>query len=150
MEKFKKVIGDLTAIFEEYLPLEQKKLKAVQEDNIAVVEECMTQEQALILKLRGLDQKRINAQKELGWEGKNFRQIVDSVPQDERQEIQELLDNLDNAMTVFHDTNKNAMTTMEVHLREINKIIRMKDTEGRYSQDGNPMEKDRPMTSRKV
>lgn len=150
MEKFKKVIQDLIAIFEEYLPLEQKKLKAVQEDNVAVVEECMTQEQALILKLRGLEHKRESAQKELGWEGKNFSQILETVSKEDRPEMQKLFDDLERTMGVFQDTNKNAMLTMEVHLREINKIIKMKDPEGRYSQEGNPLQKDRPMTSRRV
>jgi len=150
MDKFKKVICDLIALFEEYLPLEQKKLRAVQVDDVATVEACMTQEQALVLKLRGLDQKREKAMKELGWEGKTFSQIVEMAPEEEQQELQKLFEDLDRSMGVFKDVNDNAMTTMEVHLRDIDKVIKIKDPEGRYGQQGDPLQKNRPMTSRKV
>lgn len=150
MDKFKKVIRDMIALFEDHLPLEQKKLKAVQMDDVATVEACMTQEQALVLKLRGLDQKRERVMKELGWDGKTFSQIVASAPEEERQELQKLFEDLDRSMGVFKDVNDNAMTTMEVHLRDIEKVIKIKDPEGRYGQEGNPLQNNRPMTSRKV
>lgn len=150
MDKFKKVIRDLIMLFEEYLPLEQQKLKAVQVDDVATVESCMTQEQALMLKLRGLDQKRVTIQRELGWEDKSFSQIVELVSDEEKPEMQKLFDDLNRAVSVFQDTNENAMTAMAVHLREIEKIIRIKDPEGRYSQQGNTVQKERPMTSRRV
>lgn len=150
MDKFKKVILDLIALFEEYLPLEQKKLQAVQMDDVATVETCMTQEQALVLKLRGLEQKREKALEELGWGGKNFSQIVALAPEEEKQELQKLFDDLDRSMSVFKDVNDNAMTTMSLRRRELEKIIKIKDSEGRYGQEGNSLQKDRPMTSRKV
>lgn len=150
MNQFKKIIHDLTALFEEQLPLEQEKLKAVQENNVAVVEDCMKKEQAVMLKLRGLEQKRENAQQELGWEGKTFREIIELAPQEERQELQQMFDRLSAAIRVFRETNEGAMDAMSVQLREIEKVIKLKDTEGRYSQNGNEMKIERPMTSRKV
>ena len=150
MDKFKKVIHALIALFEEYLPLEQKKLKAVQVDDVATVEACMTQEQALILKLRGLEQKREAALKELGWEGKSFSQIIQLAPEEEKQELQQLFDDLDRSIGVFKDVNDNAMTTMSVHLKDLQKVIKIKDPEGVYGHEGNSLQKNRPMTSRKV
>lgn len=150
MERFQQIIKDLIKLFEESLPLEEKKLQAIQTDDVAGVEECMKQEQALTLKLRGLDQKREAAQKELGWEDKSFREIIGAAPEEKKQELSDLFDQLDKAMTIFQDTNQNAMTAMEVHLRDIQKVIRIKDPEGQYNQAGNSTASNRTMTSRRV
>lgn len=150
MEKFRRVVNDLIKLFEESLSLEHRKLKAIEQDRVADVEECMKQEQALVMKLRGLDQKRLRVQKELGWEGKNFRQIIEVVPQEERLEMQQLLERLERAMLVFQDTNQSAMDMMKIHLREIEKVIKFKDPEGQYSQEGNPLQKERFMTNKRV
>lgn len=150
MERFQQIITDLIALFDEYLPLEQEKLRAVQEDDVATVEDCMRKEQAIVLKLRGLEQKREEAQQEQGWEGMTFRQIIEQVPQQKRQEFQQLFDQLETSVSVFQETNKNAMDTISVHLREIQKIIKTKDPEGRYNQEGDSLHSESPLTNRRV
>lgn len=150
MEQFQKIIRDLIVLFEEHLPLEQRKLEAIQQDDVSGVEECMKQEQALTLKLKGLDRKRESIQKELGWEGKPFREIVDAVPAENRQELRKLFDQLTNIVTIFSETNKEAMTAMEVHLRDMQKVMKIKSHEGAYDPDGNPAAADRTLTNRRV
>lgn len=150
MEQFEQVINQMIALFEEYLPLEQEKLKAVQESNVAALEDCMTREQAVVLKLRGMDQKREAAQRQNGWEGKTFREITELVPDEKKELYRQLFEKLSNAMTLFRSANESAMDTMTIHLREINKAIKEKDKTGTYSQEGNPLNADKPMTNQKV
>lgn len=150
MERFQKIIRDMIELFEEHLPLEQKKLQALQCDDVAGVEDCMKQEQALTLKIRGLEQKREKLQKELGWEGKSFREIIETAPEEHKQSLQELFDRLTNTVTVFSETNQAAMTAMEVHLRDIQRVIKIKEQGGHYNPDGNPTEKSHTLTNRRV
>ncbi len=150
MEQFQKIIRDLIALFEEHMPLEQRKLEAIQHDDVAGVEECMKQEQALTLKLRGLDRKRESIQKELGWEGKSFREIVEEVPAEDRQALRELFGQLTSIVTVFSETNKEAMTAMEVHLRDMQRVMKIKSNEGAYGPEGNSAAADRNLTNRRV
>ena len=60
MDQFVQVIKEMISLFEGFLPLEQEKLKAVQENKLTVLEDCMTREQAVVLKLRGLEKKTRN------------------------------------------------------------------------------------------
>ncbi len=150
MERFQKAIEETISLFDEYLPLEEKKLKAVVENDLATLEDCMTQEQAVVLKLRGLEKKREEAQKANGWEGKRFREIIDLVPEEQKAEFQRLFDDLERAVALFHSTNSSAMETMNLHLRQIDKAIQAKDPTGEYNQEGSAVKIDRPITSRRV
>lgn len=150
MEQFQSVIKQMISLFDEHLPLEEKKLKAVTENDLVTLEDCMKQEQAVVLKLRGLEKKREDAQKANGWEGKRFREIIELVPEDQRAEFQRLFDDLDRSIALFRSTNSSAMDTMNVHLRQIGKVIKTKDPKGAYNQAGGTVKEDRPLTSRRV
>ena len=63
---FIEIIEEFIQLFDELIPVEQEKLDAAIKNRITFVEECMNKEQAAVLKLRGLEQKRENAKKALG------------------------------------------------------------------------------------
>lgn len=150
MEQFEQIINQMIQLFDEQLPLEEEKLRAVQEDDIAAVEDCMKREQAVVLKLRGLDQKREKILKENGWEGKTFRQIIEMAPQEKQFAYKQLLERLENSISLFQNANESALDTIRIHQREIEKVIKLKDTDGVYNQEGNSAVPKRPMTSRRV
>lgn len=150
MEEFMKVIRETIQLFHDFLPLEETKLKHVQEQNLSGLENCMTQEQAVVMKLRGLENKRAAAQKKLGWEGKTFREILDLVPEDRKGEFSALYEQLTLSMNVFRETNDSAMKTVKVHLRQIDKAIESKKGDGTYSPDGQPPKTESYLTNQKV
>lgn len=150
MDQFEQIIKQMIALFEEQLPLEQEKLRAVQEDDVAAVEECMKREQAVVLKLRGLEQKREKIQKDNGWDGMTFREIIDLAPEEKQLSYRQLLEKLQNSISLFQDMNECAMDTMRIHQREIEKVIKIKDPNGTYNQDGHQAPPKRPMTNRRV
>ena len=55
---FKKIIEELIALFDHLIPIEQEKLDAAIKNRVTFVEDCMHKEQAAVLQLRGLEQKR--------------------------------------------------------------------------------------------
>ena len=87
MDEFKKVIVQLTGVFRQLTKIEQVKLNAAAENHAGTVEDCVTQQQALILRLRGLEQARERAQAKAGYAGLQFREILGKVPDDEREEL---------------------------------------------------------------
>lgn len=150
MEQFQEVIRQMIALFDEYLPLEEKKLKAVTENDLVTLENCMTQEQAVVLKLRGLEKKREDAQQANGWGGKRFREILELVPEEQKAEYQQLFEELERSIGLFQSANSSAMDTMNINLRQIGKAIKSKDPNGAYNQEGAAVKMDRPLTSRRV
>ena len=80
---FSKIIEEFIALFDHLIPIEQEKLDAAVKNRITFVEDCMHKEQAAVLQLRGLEQKREAQQKLLGMEGYTFRQILEHAPEEE-------------------------------------------------------------------
>lgn len=69
MDEFKNVIEQLIGLFKQLTKIEQVKLNAVAGKHVGTVEDCVTQQQALLLKLRGLEQARERAQKKPDMKG---------------------------------------------------------------------------------
>ena len=84
MDEFKKVIEQLTGLFRQLTKIEQVKLTAAAENHAGTVEDCVTQQQALMLRLRGLEQTRERVQARAGFAGMQFREILGKVTDDER------------------------------------------------------------------
>ena len=74
---FSKLIEEFIEFFEELIPVEQEKLDAAVKNRVSFVEECMHKEQAAVLRLRGLEQKREKEQERLNLAGCTFRQILE-------------------------------------------------------------------------
>lgn len=77
---FTKVIEEFITLFDHLIEIEQEKLDAAVKNRVTFVEDCMHKEQAAVLQLRGLEQKREAEQKHLGMEGYTFRQILEEAP----------------------------------------------------------------------
>lgn len=150
MKQFEQVIHEMIRVFDQFLPLEREKLQAVSENNLTLLEDCMNREQAVVLKLRGLERKREDAQKQLGWQGKTFREIIELVPGEKQTEYRHLFEQLTHSMNMFQEANDSAMDTIAVNLRRIDNTLKRKDPEGTtYSQDGT-IQESKPLTNRRV
>ena len=75
--KLRDILIETNSFLKEITDLEKKKFDFVLKNNISRVEECMKSEQAMMLKLRGLDRKREAVQKELGFENMSFKEIIE-------------------------------------------------------------------------
>ncbi len=123
MNDFISVIEDLIRLFQELMVIEQSKLEAVAKNRITHVEDCMNQEQAAILKLRGLDKKRETCQEELGWKNDTFQQILTKASEPERSQLKKLFDSLTHQVRQFQEINESARSMIEINLHMINKEI---------------------------
>ena len=138
-----KVIKDMTSLFEEYLPLEEKKLQAAQEKDVRALEDCMTQEQALTLKVRGLEQQREKVQAQYGWDGMTFRQIIDKQTDGKQREYLDAFDALSRALRAFKSANESALTVVNLNLRGIQNATNQTG----YGRDGAPFTTEKHLTN---
>lgn len=120
---FIEIIRDLIALFENMIPVEQEKLDAAVKNRVSFVEECMHKEQAFILQLKGLEQKRESAQRHLNMENYTFRQILESAPEEAAAVLRPLFDQLSSQVQLFRSISDNARDIIEVNLHVIQSAI---------------------------
>ncbi|MCI8320320.1 MAG: flagellar protein FlgN [Dorea sp.] len=149
MDEFKKVIGQLISLFHQLMKIEEVKLQAAAGNHVGTVEDCVTQQQALLLKLRGLEQARERAQAKAGYAGMQFRQILEKVQDSEREELYQLFDELSREIQMFQEVNEDANQILRTNLHMIDKTLRDK-TANTYNGEGKSETNTRHMTSRRV
>lgn len=132
MNELKDILIEMTGFFREFLPLEQEKLKAAENKQVTFVEECMTKEQAMILKLKGYEKRREDALKKAGLEGKTLSEITETLSGEERVQMQAVTEAFSRAVREFHSVNEEALKLIRLNLRELDTVLAEK------GQDGQP------------
>ncbi len=120
---FSKIIEEYIALFDHLIPIEQEKLDAAVKNRVTFVEDCMHKEQAAVLQLRGLEQKREAQQKILGMEGYTFRQILEHAPQEAAAILSPLFDQLAERVRTFQSISGSARDIIEVNLHVIQSAL---------------------------
>lgn len=151
------VLADLMKEFIEFfdtlIPIEQDKLDAAVKNRVSIVEDYMHKEQAAVMRLRGLEQKREAEQKRLGLEGCTFRQILEKIPDTDAAMLKPLFDRLDHQVHTMQTLNGSIRDAIEVNLRMI-ELNLAGDPSGKatYSAAGQKNEKEntRHFSSRSV
>ena len=145
--EFAKIIKEFITLFDELIPIEQEKLDAAVKNRVTFVEECMHKEQAAVLRLRGLEQKREKEQTELGMENYRFR------PEETASIFRPLFEQLSQQVQTLQSLNESARDSIEVNLHVIQSSLAADHT-GRdtYSASGkrNAPDNKKHFTSRKV
>ena len=126
LTKFTALIRQFTELFDRMIPLEQEKLNVVKQNQVSALEDIIKREQAEIMSLRGLDQKRERLQKELGFSDLTFQEILERVSGEEHAELQQLFDELSGRVKEFRSITESSRTMMEVNLHAINKMVARK------------------------
>lgn len=126
MSSLEMLIKEMIKLFQEAIPLEKEKLDAAASKRVTFVEECMKREQVLLLKVRGLEQKRQKIVKELGYEGKTFREIIDLETQENQKVLRPLYDELAEAIREFSSVNEEAMKIIRLNVYELDQIVKDK------------------------
>ena len=87
MDSFIAVIDDFIEVIDKLITLNKEKIEVAKVNDIFSMDEIIKQEQAISLKLKGIEKKRESVQTELGFENMTFSQIIGDV----RGEVKEIL-----------------------------------------------------------
>lgn len=134
---FVKIMNEFIDYFDMLIPIEQEKLDASVNNRVSFVEECMHKEQAAVLRLRGLEQKREKEQERLGMKGYSFRQILEQAPEKDSAVLKPLFDRLSEQVRLTQSLSNNIKDAIEVNLHVIQSSL-AGDASGRetYSASG--------------
>lgn len=135
LEDYTAVIKDLTVLAKQIAKLENSKAQASSAKRHELLDSFIQEEQACILKLRGLEQHRIRLSQALGWDSLTFRQILDKEPQ-RRTTLEPLFLELEAALNGLQQARKSAEQIIKVRIHEIDIAIALQQG-GSYDNAGN-------------
>ncbi|MCP1102540.1 hypothetical protein M2454_000851 [Aequitasia blattaphilus] len=122
MNRLGKVVEELSAQFREVTSIETEIMEAAAENKISLVEKCILREQAAVMKLRGLEREKNEAQSACGFANMTFHQILNALDEKERKEYLPIFEELSREVQVFQEIHEDAGQLLNVKLRHLNNI----------------------------
>lgn len=122
-EQYLSFLEDLLRELNRLTEIGKEKLAAVQNHELDALNECIKQEQAVSLTLRGLEQKRVKLLAALGCENVPLSEMPRRCPEAYRGRTQELVDQLLRAEKILKSVQTPSRTIMERDLRAIRKEL---------------------------
>lgn len=113
------IIKDLISTAASIARTEEIKTAAVSERRHELLDDCIQEEQALLLKLRGLEQHRIKLQKELGWDGFTLSQILEQASPEQAESLSPVFQELDQQLRRLQTSREAAEQILKVRLHEL-------------------------------
>lgn len=132
------VLSDLTKVFVNLVRVEETKLRAALENNIELLQSCMTKEQAASMELKGLERRRLQLQSSLGFDQMTFQEMIEKAEPDHAYELSNAVRLLSDSMRQFEAVSDEARTVIEMNLANLDMLlaqrhIREQDTKGSSS-----------------
>lgn len=131
MQNYLGFLTELNQALDTLTALEQRKLKAVQDKDLQTLDQCMKQEQAAALDLRGREHKRNALLKELGLEQVSLRDLPSHCPPQYKRQATEISQQVLRSYQVLSSTQQAARTLMESNVRHIQQELERRETEHR-------------------
>ena len=116
LEQLSEIVGTITA-------LEDAKAEAASKKQHFLKEGYLKQEQALVLKLRGLEQTRVKQADALGWKGLTFRQILNRTSEQQKELLSPLFHNLSLQTKQLAGSKESADRILSLRLKEFEKAL---------------------------
>lgn len=140
-DDFTALIGELDQTAGAITRIEDEKAEAASRKRHELMDDYIKEEQALILKLRGLEQRRTQLARSLGWDGLTFRQILDTVSPSRKEALLPLFEGLQQQLSRLTQARQAAEKIIRVRLHECNTVI-ARQQGGSYDSSGsvNPKE----------
>ena len=126
-EEFTSVIRDLTEVAASISQAEDAKALAASEKRHEKLDGYIQEEQAYILKLRGLEQRRMRLAKSLGWENLTFRKILDVAEPGRKEALEPLFYALEQQLAMLEQSRKAAERMISVRVHEIESLLAQRE-----------------------
>lgn len=134
LESLRQELEALTAV-------EQKKIEAIRAGDLSVLDECMKQEQAVSLSLRGHEQRRTELLRALGLEQVPLRELSRYAPEELKGETAQTAERMMRTYQVLSSAQSTARTLMETDLHQIEKQLERQARQGKVPSAARPSQK---------
>lgn len=122
-EQFCETLDRLTDTVCKIRDIEQKRLDAASAKEHQRIHTFLNEEQAALLNLRGLDQRRSHQAEALGWKGLTYTQILAVADDAQKAALTPLFDRLNTEVTSLKEVRANADRIVNVRIHEFEELI---------------------------
>ena len=122
-DSFVHTLEELSQIIVKLTEAEKAKADAASAGEHGKMDSFLKEEQALLLKLRGLEQLRVRQATDLGWEKLTYRQILASAGEAERSVLFPLFSEMEQLLKNLTDAEESSNRIISVRLREFEHIL---------------------------
>lgn len=116
-------LEELSGLLERMSQTARNKLMAAREGDLTALDECMKQEQAYSMSLRGMDQKRDKMLAAMGLTGVTLSALADHYPEELQMQASKAAEQAMNRYEEYLSAADAARTTMECALRDIDRMM---------------------------
>lgn len=127
-EVFVAIIKELIEIVNILISVEQDKLNTMINNKLPLIELCIKKEEACLLRLRGIEQRREEEQKCLGLANHSFQEILNDIPEKAKLVLKPLFEEFSHQNRVLYsivDSEKDLIAVnchiMNLHNTDISK-----------------------------
>lgn len=138
LDEFTETLKSLAGVLDNITRIEEDKARAASQNQHHMMDDFLKEEQVLLLKLRGLEQKRIKLAEELGWKDLTFRQILEAASENQKETLSPLFSSLTEKTAHLEDAKTSAERIIKIRLREFGAAL-SKDGQQGYDGNGGPM-----------
>lgn len=135
LDEFTAVIRELTNTANRIAQVENAKAQAASQKRHELIDGFIQDEQAYILKLRGLEQRRLRLAESLGWKSLTFRQILEKAAPSQKEQLKPIFSELENQLKQLEQARKAAEKIINTRLHELQVSISMRQG-GSYDNTG--------------
>lgn len=122
-EAYLDYLEELSKILEQLTATAREKTLAARQGDLVKVDACMKQEQIYSLSLRGMDKKRDKMLAEMGLTGVTLTQLAGHYPEELRIKAARAAEKAMTSYEVYLSASNAARTTMEMALRDIDRMF---------------------------
>lgn len=126
MENFDQIrtlLIDHVGLFDELILCVEKKLDAIAANDVDALNNHMKEEQAYIMRLKGLDQKRERLLAEMGMSGKTFRELIANTTGDENSELTMIFEDLSSKVNELQSATDSAKKYIDIQLHSLESLL---------------------------
>lgn len=120
---FSHTLEQLLGLMVSISELEEAKAEAASTRQHQKIDGFLKEEQALILKLRGLEQLRMKQAGALGWQGLTFRQILERADGGQKELLSPLFDKMNSQLRRLTDSKDSADRILRLRLKELEEAL---------------------------
>lgn len=122
-EQFCETICKLTDTIHGIADIEKNRLQAASAKEHHLIHTFLNEEQAALLNLKGLDQRRAKQAADLGWKDLTVSQILDTADVSQKAVLTPLFENLNKEVSLLKEVRESADRIVNVRIHEIEELI---------------------------
>ncbi len=123
LDEFCRTLSQLSGVVQNITDIEQRRVEAASQNQHHKIQSFLNEEQAALLSMRGLEQKRMQQADALGWKGLTFQQILETADDDQKKALHPLFAELSEKISLLKDIREGADRIINLRIRELEAAI---------------------------